>query len=77
MPISVRLRPDIERLLDQRARKERKTRTDLIHEALSAWLRPTAPRPGEAIRTALTAEPEGFGIERDQPATADPRDWGV
>jgi predicted transcriptional regulator len=74
--MSIRLKPDIEKLLDQRARRERKTRTDLIHEALAAWLKPEPQRPGAAIRAALVAEPGGFGIEREQPATEDRRDWG-
>lgn len=75
MPISIRLRPDIERLLDQRARRERKTRTALVHEALDAWLKPAAPGLGSAIRAALADAPDGFGIERNQPDQSDPRDW--
>jgi predicted transcriptional regulator len=75
MPISIRLKPDIEQLLDQRARREHKTRTDLIHEALVAWLKPASPGLGSAIREALVDAPDGFGIERSQPPESDPRDW--
>ena len=75
MPISIRLRPDVERLLDQRARREHKTRTALVHEALDAWLKPSSIGLGSAIRAALVDAPDGFGIERNQPAESDPRDW--
>jgi predicted transcriptional regulator len=75
MPISIRLRPDVERLLEQRARREHKTRTALVHEALDAWLKPSSPGLGSAIRAALADTPDGFGIERNQPAEGDTRDW--
>ena len=75
MPISIRLRPDVERLLDQRARRERKTRTALVHEALDAWLKPSGSGLGSAIRAALADAPDGIGIERNQPADSDTRDW--
>jgi predicted transcriptional regulator len=75
MAMSIRLKPELERLLDQRAKAERKTRTDLVHEALSAWLKPASPGLGSAIRAALVDTPDGFNIERNQPAQSDARDW--
>lgn len=75
MAISIRLKPDLERLLDQRAKRERKTRTALVHEALSAWLKPAGIGLGASLRAALEDEPEGFAIERNQPQASDPRDW--
>jgi len=75
MPISIRLKPSLERLLNATCRRERKTRSALIHEALAAYLRPTQANLGEALAEALAASPRGFGVERDQPAAADQRDW--
>ena len=75
MPTSIRLNPEIGRLLDQRAKRERKTRTALIHEALDAWLKPPRPNLGGVIRAALSDVPDGFAIEREQPTKVDPRDW--
>ena len=75
MPISVRLKPELARLLDAAARREQKTRTDLIHEALVAWLKPRRPGLGATIRAALADTPGGFGLEREQPREADRRDW--
>ena len=67
MPISVRLKPELARLLDAAARREKKTRTDLIHEALAAWLKPRRPGLGATIRGALADTPGGFGLVREQP----------
>lgn len=75
MPISVRLKPNLERLLNAACRRERKTRSALIHEALAAYLRPKQANLGDAIAKALAASPRGFGLERDQPVSADKRDW--
>ena len=77
MPISIRLKPNLERLLNAECRRERKSRSALIHEALAAYLRPKQPNLGDAIAEALAASPRGFGIERDQPAATDKRDWGA
>ena len=76
MPMSVRLKPDIERLLDQACRNARKKRSALIHEALAQYLKPRRPSLGEVIRQSLAESPEGFGIERGQPRAADKRRWG-
>jgi len=75
MPISIRLKPSLERLLNATCRRERKTRSALIHEALASYLRPKQANLGEALAEALAASPRGFGVERDQPAAADQRDW--
>lgn len=77
MPVSVRLKPNLERLLKAACRRERKTRSALIHEALSAYLRPKQANLGDALADALAASPRGFGVERDQPAAADERDWAA
>ena len=75
MPISVRLKPEIERLLDEAGRREGKTRSAVIHDALDAFLKRRRPRLGDAIRRALAEAPEGLGIEREQPAAAEKRAW--
>ena len=75
MPISIRLKPELERLLVQATRRERKTRSAVIHDALAAFLVHRRPRLGDAIRRALAEAPEGFGIERGQPTRADKRAW--
>ena len=75
MPISVRLKPQLERLLDSACKRERKTRSELVHEALAAFLRPKRGNLGDAIAEALAASPRGFGIQRNQPAAAESRDW--
>ena len=76
MPTSVRLKPEVERLLDQACRRTHKKRSVLIHEALTEYLKPRQPRLGDLIREALEDSPEGFGIERGQPKVPDKRDWG-
>lgn len=53
MPISVRLKPEIEKMLDKASRRDRKSRSALIHNALVAFLKPQRPRLGTAIREAL------------------------
>ena len=73
MPASIRLDHEIKRLLDQRAWRDKKTRTDLIHQALAAWLKPSRPRRGTVIGDALADAPDGFYIERNQPVPADLR----
>ena len=75
MPTSVRLKPEIERLLDQACKRGHKNRSAVINEALAEFLKPARPRLGDLIREALKDSPEGFGIEREQPSTVDKRDW--
>ncbi len=75
MPISVRLQPDLEQLLDKASRRNRKSRSAVIHDALTAFLKPQHPKLGAAIRHALAITPRGFGIGREQPRAADKRDW--
>ena len=76
MPISVRLKPELENLLAQASRSRRKSRSALIHDALTVFLKPQRPPLGAAISAALVEAPEGFGLERKQPKAADKRDWG-
>ena len=76
MPISVRLKPAIESLLAQTSRRTRRTRSALIHDALTVFLKPQRPRLGTAISAALAEAPEGCGLDRAQPKTADKRNWG-
>jgi predicted transcriptional regulator len=40
MTVSVRLKPEISKLLERECKWQRKTRTALIHEALTAFPRP-------------------------------------
>ena len=75
MPVSVRLKPEVERLLDEASRRERKTRSAVIHDALAAFLKRGRPGLGDAVRRALAEVPGGLGIEREQPATTDKRAW--
>ena len=76
MAISVRLKPDISKALERECKRQRKTRTALIHEALAAFLQPARPRLGDVIRELLADSPRGLGLERNQPEVADQRDWG-
>jgi len=75
MPISVRLKPDLEQLLDKASRRDGRSRSALIQEALTAFLKPQHPKLGAAIRQALSRMPRGFGIGREQSPAADKRDW--
>lgn len=75
MSVSVRLKPEIAKLLERECKRQRKNRTEVIHEALAAFLQPERPRLGDVIREVLADSPEGLGFERQQPATADQRDW--
>ena len=75
MPLSVRLKPELAQLLDATARRERKSRSAIIHEALAARLRPVKPRLGDTIRKALASAADGFAIERKQPSKVDRRAW--
>ena len=75
MPISVRLKPELDRLLEAAARRERKSRSAIVHEALAARLLPLRPRLGDAIREVLADTPDGFALERNQPTAADKRAW--
>ena len=76
MAISVRLKPEILTALERECKRQRKTRTALIHEALAAFLQPARPRLGDVIRELLADSPQGLGLERNQPEVADQRDWG-
>jgi predicted transcriptional regulator len=71
----VRLKPDLEELLDATARRERKSRSAIIHEALAARLRPVKPRLGDVIRAVLATAPAGLRLERKQPSKTDRRAW--
>ena len=75
MAISVRLKPELSKVLERECKRRRKTRTALIHEALNAFLRPVRPRFGDAIRDVLADVPQGLGIERGLPGVPDRRDW--
>lgn len=75
MSISVRLKPDISKVLERECKRQRKTRTALIHEALAAYLEPPRARLGDVIREVLADSPQGLGMERQQPQVADRRDW--
>ena len=75
MSISVRLKPELSKVLDRECKRQRKTRTALIHEALDAYLNAKPQNLGDALAAALAVSPQGFGIERAQPAAADVRDW--
>ena len=76
MAISVRLKPDISKALERECKRQHKTRTALIHEALAAFLQPARPRLGDVIRELLADSPQGLGLERNQPEVADQRNWG-
>lgn len=76
MAVSVRLKPEISKALERECKRQRKTRTALIHEALAAFLQPVRPRLGDVIRELLADSPQGLGLERNQPEVADQRDWG-
>ena len=75
MPISVRLKPELEELLDKASRRDRRSRSALIQEALTAFLMPNRPKLGAAIRRALVELPQGAGIKREQPKAIDKRHW--
>ena len=75
MAISVRLKPEISKVLERECKRQRKTRTALIHEALAAFLQPSRPRLGDVIREVLADSPQGLGLERSQPEAAERRDW--
>ena len=75
MPISVRLKPELQRILDELSRRERKSRSAVIHELLTAQLRRRQMHPAEALRRALAGAPEGLNIARRQPAKPDKRAW--
>jgi predicted transcriptional regulator len=75
VPISVRLKPELQRRLDELSRRERKSRSAVIHELLTAQLARRRPHPAELFRRALALEPRGFGIKRRQPRKPDKRAW--
>ena len=45
MSNSVRLKPELSKMLERECKRQRKTRTALIHEALTAYLRRKFIRP--------------------------------
>ena len=75
MPLSVRLKPELEQLLAATARREHKSRSAIIHEALAVRLRPAKSRLGDVIRGALAGMSGGFALERKQPSKVDRRAW--
>ena len=76
MTMSVRLKPELESLLAAAAKRERKSRSAIIHEALVARLQPQRSRLGDVIRSALVDVPDGFALDRRQPKAPDRRAWG-
>ncbi len=76
MSISVRLKPDISEVLERECKRQRKTRTALIHEALAAYLQPKRPRLGDILRDVVADTPQGWGLECNQPQEIDPREFG-
>ena len=76
MSISVRLKPELSKVLERECKRQRKTRSALIHEALTAFLQPQRPTLGEVLREVMADTPAGWGLERNPPATSDARDWG-
>ncbi len=76
MLIPVRLTPELSKVLERECKRQRKTRTVLIHEALTAFLQPQRPLLGDVLREVMADTPDGWGLERKQPATSDARDWG-
>ena len=75
MPTSVRLKPEIEKLLDQACKSKHKNRSTVINEALAEFLKPRRPNLGELFEELLKESPQGFRIKRQQPKTPDKRDW--
>ena len=73
MTLSVRLKPELARLLDRAVRRRRKSRSALVHEALKQYLSPPRPLLGDVIREVLADRPLGLGIERQQPSAPEPR----
>jgi predicted transcriptional regulator len=75
MTISIRLKPELSKVLERECKRQRKTRSALIQEALAAYLKPAGRNLGDAFTEALATAPQGFGIERAQPASVDERHW--
>jgi len=73
MTLSVRLKPELARLLDRAARRQRKPRSAVVHEALAQYLVPARPRLGDVIRDLLADSPQGLGIERLSTAKSERR----
>ena len=76
MLISVRLKPELSKVLERECKRQRKTRTALIHEALTAFLQPQRPKLGDVLRDVMADTPQGWRLERNQPAASDAREWG-
>jgi predicted transcriptional regulator len=75
MPISVRLKPELQRRLDQLSKREGKTRSAVIHDLLNAQLAHRREHPADAFRRALAQAPTGLDIKRSQPRRSDKREW--
>ena len=76
MSISVRLKPAISKVLERECKRQRKTRTALIHEALAAYFQPERKRLGDVLRDVMADTPQGWGLERNQPRERVPREFG-
>lgn len=74
MTLSVRLKPELARLLDKACRRQRKSRSSLVHDALTQYLEPERPRLGDVLREVLADCPQGLGIERRQPPAPERRE---
>ena len=74
MPISIRLEPELEKLLEALCKREHKTKTEIIHYALRQVLVPKKSA-AQTIKEALREIEPGFHIERNQPMKSDERDW--
>ena len=75
MLISVHLKPDISQALQRECKRQNKTRSALIQEALDAYLTARQRNLADAFAEALAASPGGFGIERAQPGSSSTREW--
>lgn len=73
MTLSVRLKPDLAKLLDRAARRQRKRRSTVVQEALAQYLAPARPRLGDVIRDLLADSPQGLGIERGRSGASERR----
>ena len=52
MTISVRLKPELSKVLERECKRQRKTRSALIQEALAAYLKPRQRNLGDALSEA-------------------------
>lgn len=75
MPISVRFKPERERRLDAACRRERRTRSALVREAIAAYLTPNGRKLADVTSEALAASPGGFDLKRNRRFVGDKRNW--